>query len=188
MSRTVAGSDLLTSTFYLHNRKAIATVSDMESDDVRTQLHDLERAEAAPYVDQRPSPRWFAPAFGLWFGVMAAVQDFHWSTEVDSVWRALVTVAIVIPMAALVGAYSAWHQRYHGALPRLVGPKPPEIRRVYRLYFLAFVVVAAALVGLALLVPWWVTGAVTAVVAWGFLAAYERIYERAAAAVRERLA
>ncbi|WP_447646473.1 hypothetical protein [Nocardioides zeae] len=28
----------------------------MESNDVRAQLHDLERAEAAPYVDQRPSP------------------------------------------------------------------------------------------------------------------------------------
>ncbi|GAB3089599.1 hypothetical protein GCM10027215_39460 [Nocardioides zeae] len=163
-------------------------VSIMESNDVRAQLHALERAEAAPYVDQRPSPWWFAPAFGAWFGVMAAVQDFHWSHDVSSMWQALVTLAILVPMAALIGAYTSWHQRYHGAWPKLVGPKPPEIRRVYRLYFLAFVVVAAALVGVALLVPWWVTGAVTAVVAYGFLVAYERVYERAAAAVRERLA
>lgn len=163
-------------------------VSIMETNDVRAQLHDLERAEAAPYVDQRPSPWWFAPAFALWFGVMAAVQDFHWSTDVDSTWQALVTLAILIPMAALIGAYTSWHQRYHGAWPKLVGPKPPEIRRVYRVYFVMFLLAAAALVGLALVVPWWVTGPVTAVVAYGCLAAYERIYERAAAAVRERLA
>jgi hypothetical protein len=29
-------------------------------------LAEAERAAAAPYVDYPPSPRWFAPAAGLW--------------------------------------------------------------------------------------------------------------------------
>ncbi|HEY1132981.1 MAG TPA: hypothetical protein VGE77_00255 [Nocardioides sp.] len=160
----------------------------MESDEIRAQLHDLERAEASPYVDQRPSPWWFAPSFALWFGAMASVQDFTWPAGVSSMWQALITLAVIIPLAMLLGAYVGWHQQYHGAYPKLVGPKPPEIRRVYRLYFVMFAVATAAIIGLALVVPWWVTGPVTAVVAYICLVGYERVYERAAAAVRERLA
>lgn len=160
----------------------------MESDEIRTRMREVERAEAAAYVDHRPSPPWFAPAGGLWFGAMAAVQDFHWTEGTSSMVAALTTLAVVLPLAALIGVYSAWYQRYNGAMPRLLGPKPPEIRRAYRLYFAGFGVLLMLVVGLALVAPWWVTGLGTAALATAGLVAYDRHYERAAATARDRLA
>ncbi|MDT9595212.1 hypothetical protein RDV89_19145 [Nocardioides zeae] len=161
----------------------------MESDDIRDQLRQIERAEASPYVDQRRSPWWFAPGFAAWFGAMAAVQSFHWSgLSSSSMWTALLMLAVVLPLAALLGAYMSWHQSYHGAWPRTFGPKPPEIRRVYWYYSIGFLLGAAGLVALAFVVPWWVTGLATTAVAYVGLLAYERVYERAADAVKARLA
>lgn len=159
----------------------------MESDELRTHLHEVERAEASAYVDHRPSPPWFAPAAGLWFGAMAAVQDFHWTEGTDSTVAAVTTLVVVLPLAALIGVYLAWYQRYNGATPRLLGPKPPEIRRAYAAYFAGFLVLLAVVVVVAVVAPWWATGLVTAALVTAGALAYERVYDRAATRVKERL-
>jgi hypothetical protein len=156
-------------------------VSGMESD-AREQLRIVERAEAAPYVSYPPTPWWYSPVIGLWAAGM--IGAFTW-------WRsnAVLFIASMVILIALEGAFLAWMQGRHGALPMPgKGTPPKEIGAVWRGYFLALPVVAI-LIALA----WWLislpAAAITAfVVVTAGLAYYERRYAVAATKVRERLA
>lgn len=152
--------------------------------DPRQQLRELERAEAAPYVDYPPTPWWNYPAVGFW--AAAYTGTFAWWTLADG--NPIVVCAVMIGLSALVGAYLGWYQRYHGAPPSLRGRKPREIRRAYAQYFVGVL----ALVGLIVLAGW-LLGAVAATVtaflgAMGGFWIYEQAYGRAAAATKARLA
>lgn len=156
----------------------------MESDsDLRSQLRDLERAEAAPYTETPPTPRWYVPAAALWAGALAALVKLTRGDDPARLWAA----AGIIGLAALIGVYVGWYQRYHGAAPSLRGRKPVEIRRVIWGYAAGALVVLAANAAVIAVAPWW------ACAVFGFLTAgaglwwYERAYARAAAAAKERL-
>ena len=158
----------------------------MESDDeIRAQLRTLERAEAAPYTDFRPTPRWFLPAAALWGGALAAFVRLSRS---DSRPAEIVAVVGIIGLAALIGVYVGWYQRYHGATPSLFRRKPPEIRRVMAFYVVGAVVVLAVNALTVAVAPWWVCAGVGFVTAGAGLWWYERAYAAAAAATKERLA
>ncbi|MGC4940662.1 hypothetical protein [Kribbella sp. DT2] len=153
----------------------------MESDP-QQQLRELERAEAAPYVNYPKSPWWYAPAIGLW--VTAMIGTFTW-------WRenaVLFCLSLAVLIVAEIG-FINWMQRRHGAMPFPGRGRPPvEIGAVWRKYF-AGVAAIVVMVGLV----WWLVGVpVAAAVAFvqvtSGLYLYERTYAKAAARVRERLA
>ncbi|GEL21900.1 hypothetical protein PSU4_08540 [Pseudonocardia sulfidoxydans NBRC 16205] len=149
--------------------------------DPRVALDELERAEAAPYVNYPATPWWHFPLMGLWAGAM--VGAFVW-------WResALLFVGAMVVLVAIETAYLVWLSRTHGALPMPGrGTPPAELAPVWRGYFIG---VAVVVVGVGLV--WWLLGiaaaAVTAfVLVTGGLAEYDRRYERAAARTRARL-
>lgn len=160
----------------------------MESNELEDQLRRIERAEASPYVDFRPSPWWWIPGFAFWCGAMAAVQDYHWSAgNHRSVASSLLVLVAVVGLASVIGAYTAWYTRYNGTMPAVFGRKPPEIRRAYIVYTVAYVAGLAAVVGIALLAPWWVSGVAAFALAYALMTYYERYYAAAADAVKERL-
>jgi hypothetical protein len=146
------------------------------------QVRDLERAEAAPYVQMPPSPWWVPPLFGAWFA--GYVGTFAWWRENE--------LGFIVAMLALcggMGAFVGWLARRFGAFPMPGrGTPPPEIRREYRRYATGAVATAV----LVAAVMWWAGVAVAAGVAFVSvtlgLSLYQARYERAAAAVRERLA
>ena len=90
-------------------RKVIDTFSIMESDrlDPAQARRIAERAEAAPWIDYPPTPRWFAPATGLWSGALvlmaAALRD-------ERPFAALGLLLLVL----LEGAFLGWYSRYQG--------------------------------------------------------------------------
>ncbi|MBM9434118.1 hypothetical protein [Flaviflexus equikiangi] len=154
----------------------------MESNrDVARQIRDLERGEAAPYVDIPPSPFWAAPAYGAWFA--AYVGAF-------ALWSAH-QLLFIVAMLVLVGAMSAflgWFSSRSGVFPRLGRGRPPrEIRREYGFYVGGLIAVVAAVA-----VSWWWAGppiasATTLVLVTAGIALYEYRYQRAADAVKARL-
>ena len=94
----------------------------MESD-AREQLQIIERAAAAPYVNYPATPWWYSPLVGLWAAAM--IGTFTWWRESTALFAA--SLAILI---ALEGAFIAWIQRRHGALPMPGrGTPPAEIGR-----------------------------------------------------------
>lgn len=163
-------------------------VSTMESNELRDQLREIERAEASPYVDYRPSPWWWLPGFAFWAAAMVAVQDLHWSAGDDrGAASTILVLTATLGLAAVIGAYLAWYTRYNGTMPALFGRKPPEIRRAYAVYFVAYALALLAILGTVLVAPWWVGGLVTFVLAFALMGSYEWYYAKAAAAVKERL-
>lgn len=150
----------------------------MESDEIRAQLRDVERAAAAPYVDHPPSPRWLPVAFGAW--VAAFVLCFL----LDGPLFAAVVVALLL----LELGFIRWVAKRHGALPDPTKGEPPaEIVRQYRNYLVGLAAIAVAVVLLAWLVDLVLTAVVAFVLVTGAYAVYERTYDRAAAQVRARL-
>ncbi|GAA0980681.1 hypothetical protein ENKNEFLB_01969 [Nocardioides aquaticus] len=148
----------------------------MGSNEVADQLREVERAEAAPYVDLLPSPWWYPPVVGAWAASLAAVLLLDLSG------------VALLALVALELAFIGWMVRRQGAWPRMTGSKPPEVDRAYW-QFLGGLAVLAVAVGLA----GWLAGPVTVcvVVLVGVTAGlwlYERAYERAVARVRARLA
>lgn len=154
---------------------------DMESSSVDS-IRALERAEAAPYVQTRPSPRWAAPLCGVWFAAYVGAFTF---------WREnqLAFIVVMLGLSAGMGAFAGWLARRYGAFPMPGrGTPPPEIRREYRRY-------GVGVVGIALIVAilmWRVgvptaAGAAFALVTAG-VSLFQARYERAAAVVRKRLA
>ncbi|WP_262849970.1 hypothetical protein [Mumia quercus] len=158
----------------------------MESDvEIRAQLRELERAEAAPYVDNPPTPRWFVPTAALWAAALAALVRLSRS---DALPAQIAAVVGILALASLIGVYVGWYQRYHGAMPSMRGRKPVEVRRVMRGYLAGAALVLAVNAAVVAVAPWWACAAVAFVTAGTGLWWYEHAYARAAAATRDRLA
>lgn len=154
----------------------------MESSvDPAEQILQVERAEAAPYVNLAPARWWFAPSFGLWFA--AYVLAF-------TLWRdhQIAFIVVMIALSAGLGAFVGWMTQTYGAFPTPGrGTPPPEIRSEYRRYFTGALAAAAIVAA-----TWWWAGLIVAAVTafavvTAGLALYQVRYERAASAVRERL-
>jgi hypothetical protein len=163
---------------HLPIRKALAILSDMESDqDIARALRQADRAAAAPYIDYPPTPRWYPPATGLWAGCFCLAL----AIPSDSRLRAVALLVLIVAELAFV----AWYRRYRGTWPR--GRAPEEIRRV----LLAFVVGAVVVVGAVGLVVWlagpWIAAVVAFVVVTPAVAWYEHAYAAAADRARARL-
>lgn len=166
-------------------------VSTMESNEAGPALRDLERAEAAPYVDYPATPTWYPLAAGVWFSVFVftfAIGVGHWLTsEPTSAAQSIGFSATMMTLVAIEVAFFSWYFKTYGAVPSLRGNAPPEIRDAFRRYFVGVGIVVALLIVAAVLAgPF--GGALAALVlitagAW----LYERHYEAAAEAVKARL-
>ena len=150
----------------------------MESDEIRQTLREADRAEAAPWTDYPPTPRWYPPAVGAWAALLTLAF-----TELDGglQWLAL---------AALIGAelgFVRWYVRYRNSVMP-TGRPPREFRGAIALFVAAAAVLVLGTGALAALVAPWAGAAfafvgTTLVIAW-----YERAYADAARRTRERLA
>lgn len=148
-----------------------------EREHILAQLRETERGEAASWVVYQQSPPWWALMFGGWtvlyvlaIGLLAGLP------------QAGASFALAFFMIGVI----SWERRRRGTWP--TGRAPQEIKRLMTRLF-----AGAAAVALAT----WLTGetigvvaaalgagvAVTALVHW-----YASAYDRAAAAVRDRLA
>lgn len=149
-------------------------------EELRAQQHEAERAEAAPWTDYPPTPRWYPPSVGLWAAAMTAAF-----TMLDGVAR-MVTIVVLI---ALEIGFLAWYRRYRGTMPSgLLRSMPTEIAGAARHYLVAITVVALLVLAAGLLGPGWLGPALALVGVTAVLARYETTYAAAAAATRARLA
>ena len=152
----------------------------MESDDTRAHLREAlrmaDRAEAAPWTDYPPTPRWWPPLFALW--TLAFGLEIGY---LDGLSQALTTLAL----AALMGVVIGWQRAYRGTYPTACAPREFRASLVGLVAGALVIVLLARLLGLAV-APW--LGAVLA--ALGVLVLvhwYERVYARTADRVRARL-
>lgn len=149
----------------------------MESDEVRDQLREIERSEAAGWLDYPPTP-WWLP---LYFGAYAAIFAFA-SGALDGSVYYLVVLALISSAFVMI----AWQRRVRGIWPTKNAPR--ELNRpiwglIAGITLIFGVCVAVnALVNLAAAIV--VAGVLGTALSW----CYERAYSRAAAAARARLA
>jgi hypothetical protein len=151
----------------------------MESEEIRHALREADRAEAAPWTDYPPTPRWYPPATGAWAALL--------TLAVGGLDGRGARVAAVLALVALECCFVAWYVRYRGGVMP-TGPAPREFRRAIAIFVGAVVLVVLGVVALASLIHVWAGAAlalvaVTLVVGW-----YERAYATAAARSRRRLA
>lgn len=150
--------------------------------ELREELRRLERAEAAPYVGCPPTPSWYVPATGLWAAAYSG--NVVWMRAGGPAW---VVFPILLVLVILAGVFIGWYRSYHGAMPSLLGPKPPEIRRAYVNYLIGATVVAAIITFLI-----WTRSPAAPIAALvlvsGGVWLYERAYRRATDRLRKRLA
>lgn len=149
-----------------------------ERDEAADTLKAAERAGAAPLIDYPPTPRWYPYAGGAWFAAIVAVATFRPASSV--------AVPAIVALIALLAGFLGWYSRKRGTWPTL-SDAPPEFRSVFRLYAVGVVVIAAIVAGLAIWAPPAAAPIATLVLVTVGLAAYERVYARAADATRERL-
>lgn len=140
-------------------------------------LAEAERAAAAPYIDYPPTPRWYAPAVGLW----AAAGLLLWATD-----HLVVSIVGFVLWAVVLGAFLGWYRRYRGTTPTLRGA-PTEITQAYRRYFVGVAVVFGIVVAVFRFVGPWPTAVAVLILVSAGLAWYERDYARAACAARARV-
>ncbi|SFB70735.1 hypothetical protein SAMN04487968_10159 [Nocardioides terrae] len=149
----------------------------MESDEVRRALRDADRAEAAPWTDYPPTPRWYPPAVGVWAALVTLAFG-----EIDSHLR----VAVVLALVAVEIGFVRWYVRHRGGVMP-TGAAPREFRGA----IVGFVVAAALIVigtwVLVTTVDGWVGAAVALVTTTVAIGWYERAYAEAANRARERL-
>lgn len=150
--------------------------------DPRDLLRGVERAEAAPWVDYPPTPRWYPPAVGLWSAALLGLAAYD-STGLTG---ELVRLGGLVAMLALLGVFQVWYRRYRGTMP--TGRPPLELRRPARVFAVTGLAVAALGLLLAYTAPVWVGPLVAFALMTPLVAWYERAYARAARATRERLA
>ncbi|MDF1602071.1 hypothetical protein [Nocardioides sp. YIM 152315] len=149
----------------------------MESEDIRRTLREADRAEAAPWTDYPPTPRWYPAAVGVWAALITLAF-----TELDDPVR----LPAVLALVAVELGFLRWYVRYrNGVMP--TGRAPREFRRA----ILGFVAGAAIIVlgvgALVSAVDAWAGAAFALVVVPGAIAWYERAYADAARRARKRL-
>lgn len=149
----------------------------MESDEIRAALREADRAEAAPWTDYPPTPRWHPAAVGLWAALLTLAF-----AELDDL-----RLPAVLALVAIELGFVRWYVRYrNGVMP--TGSAPREFRGAIALFVTgAAVIVAGTAALVTLLSPW--AGAGFALVATTILLTwYERAYADAAGRARARLA
>lgn len=153
-------------------------LSAMERDAHEAQ-DEAERAVASLWIDYPPTPWWWFVAPGLW----AAAMVFTFAEAIGRLWFSplLVGVLIFLELYAF-----GWMQQQRGSWPTLRSA-PPEFRPGIRRYFVGVGILFVAIVAVCVTVG---TFAAMALAAFGVntgLAVYEKAYETAARATRERL-
>lgn len=149
----------------------------MESDEVRRVLREADRAEAAPWTDYPPTPRWYPPAVGVWAALITlAFTELHDPVRLPAV-LALIAVEI---------GFVRWYVRYRGGVMP-TGPAPREFRGAILGYVAAAAVVVLGAGALAAAVAGWAGAAFALVTTTILIAWYERAYADAARRARERL-
>jgi hypothetical protein len=155
----------------------VAKVSIMESnDDLRAQLREAERGEAASWVTYDAGSWWEPPLFGLWAAALVLSLGY-----LDGQAQALANLALV----GFSFAFIWWQRRVRGVYP--VHGAPREFGRSSLFFFpgVAVLVLAASVV--YFLVEPWLAAVVVALATWAFVEVYGRLYEADAARVRRRI-
>jgi hypothetical protein len=152
----------------------------MESDVTPEQaLQDAEQATATLWTDYPPTPSWYYPAGGAWSaGFVLALGGLN-----DQPLLQLVAMAALF---ALLVWFANWYTRYRGAIPR-VGSAPAEFRPAITILIAGVAVLIGAIALLYVAVGYVAAAALALVGVTAALYTYERAYEAAAAATRERL-
>jgi hypothetical protein len=149
----------------------------MESAEVREVLREADRAEAAPWTDYPPTPRWYPPAVGVWAALITLAL-----TSLESEIR----LPAVLALIAVELGFVRWYVRYRkGVMP--TGPAPREFRHAIFAFVGGAAAVVLGAVVLATQVDAWVAAAFVLVVVPGVIAWYEHAYADAARRARERL-
>lgn len=148
----------------------------MESEEIRQALREAERAEAAPWTDYPPTPRWYPPATGLWAGALIlALGGLHDST------RSLAVLALLVVELAFI----RWYTRYRGGMWP-TGRPPREFRPAIAWLLAGIVLILAGALALPV-VSLAVSALFVAVVTTAVVGRYEAAYAAAARRARERL-
>jgi hypothetical protein len=149
----------------------------MESDEIRAALREADRAEAVPWTDYPPTPRWYPPAVGLWAALLTLAF-----AELDDL-----RLPAVLALIAIELGFVRWYVRYrNGVMP--TGPAPREFRGAIALFVAGAAVIVAGTAALATLLSPWAGAGLALVTTTALLAWYERAYADAARRARERLA
>ncbi|MBC9734504.1 hypothetical protein [Nocardioides marmotae] len=143
-------------------------------------FRELERAEAAPYVDYPPTPWWYFPAAGAWFAGTTGIQgltDDHLP----------LAIALLVVLLVALGVFCGWYTRYRGVMPSMFSRTPREMRRTFLVYFVGVALVFGIVWWTASAAGWPAASGVMFVLATGGLILHERSYGAAAARIRDRL-
>lgn len=149
----------------------------METDDVKNQLHEIERSEAAGWLDFPPTP-WWVP---LYFGTYAAIATFTIGA-LDGLTQSLLMLALISSAGAMVW----WQRRTRGTWPTKNSPR--ELNRPLWGLIIGALALSAVCVAVNALVNLGAAVALAGVLATALSWCYERAYARAAATARARLA
>lgn len=153
----------------------------MESDrlDPEDARRIMERAEAAPYVDQPAAPAWYPVVVGLWAAGLAAVVTIGLTTDRStSPW--------ILLLVALELVFLRWLVRRQGAMPDFRRP-PREFRGVLVRYLVGVAAVLLATGGAAVLAGPGAAALAAFVTVTAGATLHERSFAAAAARTRERL-
>ena len=155
----------------------------MESnDEVRAQIHEADRASAAPYLNSPATAWWVIPPAGVLASLFVLSVNLRTQTEVPG-WIATLPLAL---FAACALGYIRWHRRRVGTMP--AGKASRELTRVMWGFTIGAVLVAVALFALADLTPLWVGVPAAFALASAGIAWFGYAYNRAATRTRNRLA
>lgn len=154
----------------------------MESNqDPREALAATERAAVAPWIEQPAPPWWYIPSLGLLMGGLVLVLG-----ERESMPYAL-SIISAVAVTSLIGVWIGAVIRHQGVVPRLRSA-PPEFVPAIRAYLAGYFLLLALVVTVYFVIDSRVAAVIAAVGTWVGLYVYEKRYEAAADAVRERMA
>lgn len=155
----------------------------MESNEIRDELREAERAAAAPFVE--------VPRYQWWHTALLSLVGPLFALVTSQVLRALDgggTLAFIPGFAiTLITLFVVLDQRRRsGATPK--GKAPAELRIVFRWYYIGAAIVLVSVAILALTTSPWASLPVSYAVCLGGLLWFGTAYQRAAARVQARLA
>lgn len=149
----------------------------MESDEIRSQLRESERGEAASWLAWAPQSGWHTAFFTVWTIVFALNVSLVRGTGAAAVNLALTLAALVFLRA---------ERRRAGTYPD--GSMPAELRRPVTWSMALFGAVLVATWVLALVATWWLVAALGGLATWVVMSGYARAFEQARERVESRLA
>lgn len=152
------------------------TQDDDFTDELRQQLHEIDRAQAATWLHYPPTPWWWAPYFAAWTAALVLSVGYlpGWGS-------ALANLALVAASGFLI----SYQRRHRGTWP--TGSIPRELHRPLWTLLGGSVVLAAVATALGFLVSVWASAVVTGALVGALVWWYERAYARAAERARRRL-